>query len=144
MAAFSNSCTLVDISSCPPRSLYCFTLVIQCSFGRQISSCFAWPLNIACTTWPWPLIHIRQSLNSPTVVRRARPHKISIPRMYSWSGAIDTLYSRGGRCPTPSFNQVWVTGMVCLPKPPITTLSPSNLVVIHRLSMFPPLYQLVP
>ena len=126
MPTFSISCTILDISSCPPRSLYCLTLVIWRGFGKQIGSCFTWPLNIACTTWT--LMHLCQSLNSPTVVWRARPHKISMPRMYSWTRAIDTLYSQGGRRPTPSYSQVWVTGTVCPPNPPIITLLLLNLV----------------
>ena len=107
----SNSCTVLDISSCPPGNLYCLTLVIWCSFGRQIGSCFTWPLNIACTAQA--LMHLCQSLYSPTVVWRARPHNVSMPRMYSWTEAIDTLYSQVGRHPTPCFNHVCVTGMVC-------------------------------
>ena len=123
---FSYSCTVLVISSCPPGSLYCLTLVIRCGFGRQIGPCFAWPLNTACTTWI--LIHLCQSLNSPTVIWRARPHKIAMPKMYSWTGAIDTLHSQGGRRPTPIFCQVWVTGTVCPPNPPIITLLLLNLV----------------
>ena len=55
-------------------------------------------------------------------------YKVSMPKMYSGTGVIDTLYSWGGRGPTPNFNHVWVTGMVCPPKPLFITLSPLNLV----------------
>ena len=123
---FSNSCTVRDISSCPHGSLYCLTLVTPCRSRRQIDSCFTWPLNITCSTRT--LTHLCQSPNSLTVVWKARPHKMSMPKMYSGTGAIDILRSLGGRHPTPNFNHVWVTGMVCTPKPQIITLSPLNLV----------------
>jgi len=101
MPTFSNSCIVLVISSCPPGSLYGLTLVIWSGFGKQIGSCFAWPLYIACATWT--LTHLCRSLNSPTVIWRARPHKIPMPKMYSWTGAIDTSYSRSGRRLTPQF-----------------------------------------
>jgi len=106
MLTFSNSCTILGTSSCPHGNLYCLILVIWHSFSRQIVSCFTWPLNVACTTRT--LMHLCWSLNCLTVIWRARPHKISMPRMYSWTGTIDTLYSQRGIHPTPSFNQVWL------------------------------------
>lgn len=96
---FSRSCTIPDISSCPPRSLYCLVLVILCGLGRCKSLCFPWPLNIACTIQI--LVHLSLSLNSPTVVWSVRPHSMSMPKMYSGIGAIDIRLGR--ETPDPHF-----------------------------------------
>lgn len=74
---FLSSCTVLEISSCLLGSLYCFVLVIWCSSGRWMGSCFSRLLNITCTP-----IHLSLSLNSPTFVRGVRLHNMLIPGKY--------------------------------------------------------------
>lgn len=90
-----------------------------------MGSVFAYPLKIACTTRM--LIHLFLSLNSPTLVWRVRPHRMSTPNMNSGIGVINTLHPQGGRCPIPSFTHVWVTEIICPPNPPVIALVPKNV-----------------
>lgn len=90
-----------------------------------MGSVFAYPLKIACTTRM--LIHLFLSPNSPTLVWRVRPHRMSTPNMNSGIGVINTLHPQGGRCPIPSFTHVWVTEIICPPNPPVIALVPKNV-----------------
>lgn len=92
--------------------------------AKKKGSIFTRSLTIACTTWL--LKHLCLNLNTPTVVWRVRPNRMSMPKMYSGIGVIDTLYSQGGRHLTPSFNHVWVTGIICPPNPPIIAFLTEN------------------
>lgn len=102
---FLSSCIYFNISL-PTRKFVCLTFTICLGSGICMGSHFSTPLKIAFTIGTF-------NLNSPTAVCKVSANTMSMPKVSSGIGEINTLHRTEGAFPIPRRIKILFTLIVC-------------------------------